>query len=408
MIATSEALMTGLRRRLGVLSVGGVMVLGAATCGGSSAPADVAAGQSASGSPADSGKGVVVDGERFATRVINDPTEHLPVGVVAVPASWTFESHVVWIYAHPSTPVTVTMSASNPANGEAFTTYAPVQYFDLRPGGVGLFQRGREYGAMTFLAPQPALETLANAITQERGREPGFTFVGSKDLPDLPSALKVPPAPHQQGLSVKVAYTRNGKPFEEEFYAVYDLVEIPYDGPRGRTWQINWGLTAFHSFRAPAGTLDHRRPVFAAIPKSFRPNPAWRSRAAAIQQVLGAEFDRQLKAGYDQIAAAAALSKQLTANSNAFLANVDRQLQANAASHSTTDERPTKDYNASFDDYIRGVVTTDDPYYGTSQHSLTEEFHWTDGYGNYRNTNDASADPNRTEVGQWVQMKVIR
>ena len=56
-------------------------------------------------------------------------------------------------------------------------------------------------------------------------------------------------------------------------------------------------------------------------------------------------------------------------------------------------------------DYIRGVDTTDDPFYGTSQHSSNESYHWTDGYGSYRNSNDSSYNPNQNENGNWQLMK---
>ena len=52
----------------------------------------------------------------------------------------------------------------------------------------------------------------------------------------------------------------------------------------------------------------------------------------------------------------------------------------------------------------RGVDTVDDPYYGTSQHASTEQYHWTDGYGSYRNSNDASYNPNQVEDGNWQLM----
>ena len=135
--------------------------------------------------------------------------------------------------------------------------------------------------------------------------------------------------------------------------------------------------------------------------KSFRPNPAWQKRHAAINAYLAQEFNRQLRAGYDQIAAAARLSQQITANSDAFLAGVDRQLQASrnsGGSGAGSGERSSAD---KFDDYIRGVDTVNDPEYGTTQLSSSEQFHWTDGYGSYRNTNDANYDPNQTEVGSW-------
>ena len=56
------------------------------------------------------------------------------------------------------------------------------------------------------------------------------------------------------------------------------------------------------------------------------------------------------------------------------------------------------------DQYIRGVETMNDPVTGTSQHSLAEQYHWTDGYGNYRNSNDASFNPNHSENGDWQLM----
>jgi hypothetical protein len=64
--------------------------------------------------------------------------------------------------------------------------------------------------------------------------------------------------------------------------------------------------------------------------------------------------------------------------------------------------------SAMLDDYIRGVDTVDDPYYGTSQHANTTSYHWTDGYGTYRNSNDATYDPNQNENGDWRLMPSTR
>jgi hypothetical protein len=304
--------------------------------------------------------------------------------------------------------VTSWSSSENPANAEAEYGFPQVQYFTLRPYVQGFMRPGQNSGGLIFLEPQQPVATLVNAIQQLRRGAPNLQFVGSKDLPGLPESLGVQQDPRMklQGVGVKISYELNGKPVEEEFYAVYYLMQIPYDGPQGRTYQINWGLTRLHSFRAPAGTLDARRPVFAAIARSFRPNPAWIQRANDINAYLGAEFNRKLQAGYDQIAAAGALSRQISANSDAFIASIESQRQAsNAASPASPEERSSTD---KFDDYVRGVDTVDDPVYGTSQHDSAQQYHWTDGYGNYRNTNDASADPNRSEVGQWQLMSPTR
>lgn len=357
-----------------------------------------------------SSKGATVMGEHFNTReIIDHQQKDLVVGVVAVPEKWSFQSNVEWNYANTSNPVKISMTTQNPSNSEAVFSYPPKLFFYLRPTATRLTP-GQNDGGLIFsgAGAQPPLVALTDFIRETRASVQNFQFVGSKDLPDLPAALKLKHSPNQRGLGVKVTYNLDGKPVEEEFYTVFDLLQIPYDGPRGRTYQINWGLEALHSFRAPAGTLDNRRPVFAAIAKSFRPNPAWQKRQAAINTYLADQFNRQLKADYDGIAAAGRLSRQLSANSDAFLAAIDRQLQSQSSSSTGSgDAGEARSSADNFDDYIRGVDTVDDPYYGTSQQSSNQQFHWTDGYGSYRNTNDASYDPNHSENGSWQLMKNV-
>ena len=66
------------------------------------------------------GGGPSVLGERLTARPIPDPQQGgLVVGVVAVPASWRFSSEVKWNYEHNENPVTVAMSAENPASSES-------------------------------------------------------------------------------------------------------------------------------------------------------------------------------------------------------------------------------------------------------------------------------------------------
>jgi hypothetical protein len=166
-------------------------------------------------------------------------------------------------------------------------------------------------------------------------------------------------------------------------------------------------LKFLHSFRAPRGDLDKRRALFAMIAKSFRPNPAWTQRQAAVNAYLAEQFNRQLQAGYDQIAAAGRLSRQISANNDAMLSSIDARLQASRGSSSSAGGAG-RSSNDKFDDYVRGVDTTDDPYYGTSQHSSNESHHWTDGYGSYRNSNDASYDPGQSESGNWTLMPSSR
>ena len=295
---------------------------------------------------------------------------------MAVPESWRFNSEVKWNYEHNENPVTVAMSAENPASSEAVFGYPQARYFYLRPSSPYL-RPGQNSGGQIFAVAQPPVQVLASLVQQARAGAAKLHYVGSKDLPELPAALNVPPGGNQRGVGVKITYELGGGMVEEEFYGVFYSIDVPYDGPQGRTWQINWGFTGLHSFRAPLGTLDRRRPIFAAVAKSFRPNPAWQQRLAAINAYLAEQFNRQLQAGYDAIAAAGRLSRQISANNDAMIAAIDRQLQASRTSSAG----------------------------GSTGRSAVEKF---DDYGNYRNSNETSYDPNRTEAGNWQLMKPTR
>jgi len=74
--------------------------------------------------------------------------------------------------------------------------------------------------------------------------------------------------------------------------------------------QTNWGLQGLQSFRAPAGTLDKRMPVYCVIAKSVQADPKWLARVAAINATLTQMFNQKLQQGWDQIRAADALTDE--------------------------------------------------------------------------------------------------
>jgi hypothetical protein len=351
--------------------------------------------------PARTAAGLNLNGEHFTVRTVHDRQLHnLPVFVFEAPETWRDQSEVSWNYANVSNPTSTWLKVEDPASPDAFYLYPTLGLFwlnnnvNLRPGQSSL--------GFIFARPLPPAATLQTFARQLRGKEQNFEVVGSKLLPGLAEALKMPhDGTQRQGVGLKVRYQLAGRAIEEEFYGLYYNVNIPAGNG---SVQTDWGLQMLHSFRAAAGTLDKRRAVFAAIPKSIRRNPAWTARYEAISHYLGEQFNRQLQAGYDQIAAAGALSRQLTANSDAFLASVDSSLKASRGAAPGSGGGGVD----KFDDYVRGVETTDDPYYGTSQHSTNETYHWTDGYGAYRNSNDPGANPNVTDSGSWTLMPPSR
>jgi hypothetical protein len=70
-------------------------------------------------------------------------------------------------------------------------------------------------------------------------------------------------------------------------------------------------------------------------------------------------------------------------------------------SSSSSDRSPSD----AFSEYIRGVETCDDPYYGDSQQDYNYSYHWTDGFGNYQHSNDPFFNPNIGSNQNWTFME---
>jgi hypothetical protein len=360
----------------------------------------VAAALSACSRETKAAEGIVVDGEHFTMRQITDEKLN---GMVAyhfsAPKGWRDSGQIHWNLMHIIRPQTMSAAAENPANAEACYVFEPLTCGYL-PGPRAAMMEGRDTADGIAMRPMQPVPALAWFIKKNRGQYPDLKFVGSRDLPDLAKAFHVNLATTQNGIGEKVTYTLDGKLVEEEFYAIYYYQVVQREAL--------WGLGCVHSFRAPAGTLERRRNVFAAIPKSFLMTQEFGQRVAAVKQQLSARYAATMRADAAEVNAARQRSAQLTASENQFLANVDRNLAAqraaSAAATGGSGGGSTRTGNDAQDDYIRGVETMNDPDTGTSQHSFLEQYHWTDGYGNYRNSNDASYDPNHAENGNWQLM----
>ncbi len=341
----------------------------------------------------------VVDGQKFVVHTIDDQQQRLPFIALQAPADWQVSGGLNWQYQDVSNPVTAHAEVVNPAKPEAVYFFPTTGCYWLQ-GASARNRPGTRALGLINLAPMQPAEAMRQAVLKiYRPNIPGLQIVGTRELPGLAAMLKADPK-QNRGIGVKVSYNENGVPIEEEFYALYYYVPIGYDGPQGHSVQLDWGLDKVHSFKAPQGTLDQHRDIYAYVVHSVQLNPAWADRSNSIRKSLNDQFNRNLAQGYASIQAAAQLSRQITANSDAFLASIDKQRAASNAASASARSSADK-----FDDYIRGVDTVNDPYTGTSQQTGT--YHWTDGYGQYQNSNDANFDPNKNSSVTWTQMTPV-
>ena len=182
--------------------------------------------------------------------------------------------------------------------------------------------------------------------------------------------------------------------------------------------QTDWGLQGLQSFRAPAGTLDKRMPVYCVIAKSVQADPKWLARVAAINATLMQMFNQKLKQGWDQIRAADALTDETMRQQAQFLDNVGRQEVAMRSSGGSVDSFLRTDGSGggggggrtssdNVSDLLRNVDTMNDPSTGDTKEvsNLGGYNHFTDGFGNYRTYDDPNATPeNQGENGSWQRM----
>ena len=359
----------------------------------------------------------------------------MTVVTVHVPESWHFDSKIEWHYGWIEVPVNPSWHAENPANAEAY-----FQYESLRLINVDIAPQYRQYvkpakpgdrsptGQINY-APVPPLQAMVTFIKKVRADATNLKWLGQQDLPDLAKALRLEPSPNQHGVAIKIGYDLDGKPVEEAFFGVYYLNKGGTQAAQlgqikmaaNSLVQTNWGFQALQSFRAPAGTLDKRMPVYCVIAKSVQYDPQWTLRYRAINATLLQMFNQKLQQGWDQLRAAQAISDQTMRDQQAFQANFDRQERAmrdSGGGNSVDGFLRTDDSGGGggggarsssdrMSDLLRNVDTMNDPSTGGTKEvsNLGGYNHFTDGFGNYRSYDSPNATPeNQGENGSWTRM----
>jgi hypothetical protein len=385
----------------------------------------------------------------FQTYIVVDPYfKNMPAMSLAIPQGWSATSAVKWVIGDivdPSDydyPVNAWARAEDRASGSAIEQF-PTLNFGFVPGMMPLSLPSLPslsglmsslFGAKPAAPPPPPpppsgpprmvgatmLAPLAGAdavvkclLPRYRANLPDLRVLGSFTPPDRVEQAKAMAQPGMatEPVGVRIEYTVAGRLFEEEITALKRQWDVSATGPMGTMVQTNWDLFAPVGLRAPKGTLDSMKPLMTRALSLSRINPEWIKLRDQVHQQLQQQAQALLQQGYSAIAAAGAVSRQISANSDAMLRSMDagRQKenaewrQSRAAQAAADARSPT----AGFDDYIRGVNTYEDPYWGQSQHSLEHQYAWTDGSGNYKYSDDASFDPNIGANQAWQLMKRV-
>lgn len=336
----------------------------------------------------------------------------LVMSTMTVPVDWKVTSNVLWTYGDVSHPVRASARAEAP-DGSAWVEYFPIEiFFWLQPVTSPVPIGTRSLGMIH--KPNIGLEEAMNrfVIAPYRGKKKGLQVVGSRPINGLPEAFGGPPFPGQ-AVAVRLRYAVGDQTADEDMYGLLGTGnQIPYTGPQGTWYESHRPLAFVHAVGATNGKLDSLYPLLAFIATSVKVDPIWEQRRQQVMQQLAAEFNRMIAKGYAQIQAAAQMSKAISANNDAMLAGMQAQRQAQAASDAARRAAANAgggggSPNDDFSQYLRGTERMKDPYWGESDHSYNEQYHWTDGQGNYRHSNDSTYNPNVGAGGgpTWQRME---
>lgn len=347
-------------------------------------------------------------------QIIDQQQGGLVMCTMMLPIDWKVTSSVKWTYADVSHPVRVAARAEAP-DGSAWVEYFPIEIFYwLQPVTAPVKVGGRALGMIH--KPNITLEEAMNrfVIPPYRGKMPGLQILGSRQVNGLAQAFGNAQFP-EPAMAVRLRYQVGGQPADEDMYALLGSGnQIPYTGPQGTWYEHHRPLVFVHAVGATNGRLDAMYPLFGYIATSVKIDPVWEQRRLQVMQYLSAEFNRLIANGYAQIQAAAQLSKSISANNDAMLAGMQAQRQqqaaADAARRAAANSGGGGGGNSGFSDYLRGIERTQDPYWGESEHSYNQQYHWTDGQGSYRHSNDPAYDPNVGAGGgpTWQRMEPAR
>ena len=352
---------------------------------------------------------------QFRTHAITDPQQgNLTIATIAVPVQWRVSQSVQWNYKDVSNPLRIFARAESP-DGSAWVEFFPAEIFYwLQPVAAPTPFGGRSLGLIHApgISARQALEQFV--VRQYRGQQPQMRVVNARpvDAGRLAAAFNQPATPGE-GVGARLTYVVNGRPVEEDVYAMLGKTNsIPYTGRQG-TWYENQRTLLFtHAVGATAGSLDSAYPLLTYIVGSIRLDPQWERHRQAVMQALATEFQRQMQAGLARIDAAGAASRAVSANNDAMLSSMQFQRQA-AAQRDQAMRAASASASSSgdgFSGYLRGTEKMQDPYWGTSDRSYNNKYHWTDGSGNYRSSNDSTFNPNVGTGGgvTWQRMEPAR
>jgi hypothetical protein len=243
-----------------------------------------------------------------------------------------------------------------------------------------------------------ACEALKKVVLPRfRSNVGNLQIIKEEPVPELSKAIAA--KSQQQGgvisnfdaAKVRIEYTSNGLPMDEEIYAMLEAYSFPIQAWNAVTYNTIWTVSYIFSYKAEKGKLEAASKIFETITYSFQTNKYWYNKYVQLVEYLiqnqiqrihnVGEFSRRLAQISDEI------------REDNLQSWYDRQ---------AVGDRIAED----FSQYMRGVDEYYDPIEGRPV-ELPSGYDnaWTNANGEYIISDNPNYNPNIGSNLNWEQMK---
>jgi hypothetical protein len=315
-----------------------------------------------------------------------------------MPSDWKFEGGIKWILDNPGMPAYASFKVHSPNGKEEFEVF-PNQPFFWTTNQMILMTKpiGSRYFGNEVKPIVAATEAIKSIVLKRfRSNYPDMKITDLKAIPELARAVGA--GQSQPGVQatadaakVRIEYTHNGIPTEEEIYAVVESYSYQLPSGFSYTTNTNWYVDFIFSFKAEKGKLDANTKTFQTVAYSFKTSPLWFSKYNQVVEYL-------IKQQIQQIHNIGEMSRIISHTSNEIS---DMMMDSYNKRQAVNDK-----ISENFSEYVRGVETYVDPYDNSRTMELPSEYDhaWINNNGEVIMTDNPNYNPNVESNLHWQEM----
>jgi len=316
-----------------------------------------------------------------------------------MPVDWTFEGGLIWLTDNPAMPATAAFKVSNPKGSEEFEVFPNQPFFwSTNQQLLGLFPVGSKYYGNEVHPVMNAGEAIRQIVLPRlRSNAGNLQIIREEPVPELAKAIAA--KSQQQGgvtsnfdaAKVRIEYSSNGLPMEEEIYSVVEAYSYPVQTWTSLSYNTNWTVSYIFSYKAEKGKLEAASKIFETITYSFQTNKYWYNKYVQLVEYLIQNEIQKIHSIGDFSRRLAQISDEIREDN--LQSWYDRQ---------AVGDRIAED----FSQYMRGV----DDYYDPIEGKAVElpsgyDNAWTNANGEYIISDNPNYNPNIGSNLNWEQMK---